>query len=383
MYDVLPHSGSLAGGTEVTIKTSSLTAARDLGFTTCVITTPAKHDLNHKHPSPPPLQSPPPQPPPPPPPPPLPLTTPTATVTTFRYDVNFIEDEEDGISKYIAAYLGLDTGIACDVTNEGEGEDEIRCITRALDADAWLYPEDVADQNLYPFLVAEWNANEIYSLCADRSNNDALCRFRYSKGNTPILKVNTNGSTFFLHQKYFGEINENPDTSNKYTQILLNQGGQVYALTEGDRIRLSYNYNSSDFRAYRNDPANVNVSYYNWSAVDQAVNGGADNGIRSVPTSPPPTELTTTYHHLITTGFITTSSRRTPVRRASSTARSPLLVIARHCSSLLVIARHCSPLLVIARHSPLTLARHPPSTSQALVHGRRDQPDHHLPRCLG
>jgi hypothetical protein len=38
MHDVLPPSGSLAGGTEVTIKTTSLTAAKDLGFTTYVET---------------------------------------------------------------------------------------------------------------------------------------------------------------------------------------------------------------------------------------------------------------------------------------------------------------------------------------------------------
>jgi hypothetical protein len=199
--------------------------------------------------------------------------------------VHFIQDEFDGLSKYIAAYLGLESmmGLECDVTTSDEGEviatsdgtsteDEVRCITRALNSDVWRTPEEVANENLYPFLVAEWNANEIYSLCADRTNNDEQCRYEYSRGKTPILKVNTNGSTFFLHQGRFGKVNEGDGS----TQVLLkDDGGQVYVLTEGDRIHLSYN--SSNFR---NDPANINVSYYNWSAVGQAVNHGVDNGVK-------------------------------------------------------------------------------------------------------
>ena len=57
MYDVTPRHGSLAGGTNVTISTSSLTSAKDLGVAS--------------------------------------------------YSLSWIPEEEVGISKYIAAYLGI------------------------------------------------------------------------------------------------------------------------------------------------------------------------------------------------------------------------------------------------------------------------------------
>ena len=80
VYDISPSVGSLAGGTEVTFTTSSLTSGADLGVAT--------------------------------------------------YDVHFVEDESQAISNYVAQYLGLEQGANCAI--KATGEYYVTCVTSAV-----------------------------------------------------------------------------------------------------------------------------------------------------------------------------------------------------------------------------------------------------------
>ena len=157
MYDLTPRQGSLAGGTVMTVRTSSLTDSKDLGVTT--------------------------------------------------YSVNMIPNENSGMFKYIAAYLGETFAVTgCEVNSTGS--ESVTCVTGSLSGGVFSDPMAVADRDLYPWLVAEWNSKEIYSSCADTEVTDdnptdgfdESCRFSFAKRYTPVLRLLLNDSEIFLNQ---------------------------------------------------------------------------------------------------------------------------------------------------------------------------------------
>ena len=155
VIDISPPSGSLAGGTTLTIETTKL------------------HDE-------------------------------VAGLGVSSFDIWLMEDIRYGISKYIAEYLGVDQGIGCDLVATAQTSDTLTCVTREVGSSVWTEPLSFDDEALEVFLLAEWNFDEIYNECPYN------CTFEYMPKMTPVLTLDTNASTLLLgNQSKFQDASDN------------------------------------------------------------------------------------------------------------------------------------------------------------------------------
>ncbi len=158
---ITPPSGSLAGGTKITIQTSAL------------------HDE-------------------------------IADLGVSSYRLWFIPDLRYGMSPHIADYLGITMGNECEVVARERTSTSITCITSELGdstlidrPDIWTNPFDVEDAALRSWIVAEWNRNDIYT---DDRCDSARCEFNYKAAATPILALNVSQSILTIPNQELGLV---------------------------------------------------------------------------------------------------------------------------------------------------------------------------------
>jgi hypothetical protein len=145
------------------------------------------------------------------------------------------------------------------------------------------------DRDLYPWLVAEWNSNEIYSTCADTEvtdddpddGYDEGCRFQFAKRFTPVMRLLVNESDIFL---------KSPENSAKANfgedEAAADQANSVL-VSAGDVLRMAWNtslytietktYEEAVFNSTTNTTKNVTLTntskvrddtVFNWTHVD-------------------------------------------------------------------------------------------------------------------
>jgi hypothetical protein len=221
IYDLSPSVGSLAGGTTLTFTTSSLTSGADLGVAT--------------------------------------------------YDVHFVEDESQAISKYIANYLGLEQGVTCNVKTTGEYF--VTCVTAAVSGEPFasrqngIWSEesgtwDMTGEARDAWLVAEWNRQEIYSRCSGSS-----CAFTYGKRYTPLLQLN--------HSYDIGHVLRDDNKERKALQLCV---GDRIQLVEPRGLNFSWHASSNSFDWSAINAGDISWKINNVSLLDITLDVSAGAG---------------------------------------------------------------------------------------------------------
>jgi hypothetical protein len=228
IYDITPKTGSLAGGTEITVHTSPLHSDSSLG--------------------------------------------------KAIFGVWFIERNpnagkilNEGISKFIADYFKLDIGIVC----EGDQtvtlfEQEVKkalestkhsisCTTTASDPDVWDSPKSVHDKRLVSWVIGEWNRDEIYSECFEQDINN--CDFTYSAAFTPVLDLDWGQSQLLLSDYEVPGITE----WSEETQAIVTTG--TYTVTHGDRLVMSHSVSPLAGQTNCTNAESDPFMCFNWTVV--------------------------------------------------------------------------------------------------------------------
>jgi hypothetical protein len=189
IYSVQPLSGSAAGGTTITIETSVLNT--DAGFEGS--TSSSNMDA-----------------------------TDAGNLGFTTFGIWMIENLDLGLSNYIADYLGINMGEKCKPIARLTTSTSLTCVTLPPTSEA-ATSVPTSDTVLKPWLIAEWNGNEIYSKC-HRSGN---CSFTFALSMTPVLTFNKNESSLAV-----------PEGRMKNDEFSSVSGGfQIVA--SGDVLRLS------------------------------------------------------------------------------------------------------------------------------------------------